>query len=791
MNPAFVNLPAGQSYVAEQQFNAMKAGMISLIEGLQDKINQGIVKLGIYKAPESCSDDGGPLDEGTVIRLSESYSSILSAANSVTYFQSNDEYWNKTQWQNIYDNLTDGPESRDFADATVIYLTDIIGGSYYYQNSGDPPPYNTPPGCGAWYNPCDNTPNIGVVEWGCESCSLPWQTAGDCGPRSWMLNVATLFKTGLYGGINGKQVTWKIVAGRHLYVSSYNVGPYQHYWTQMASGPEPANKFTDTNNYFHLESLPFTNPNSYWKGWSASTWQEVLDVSCEENGDPAVTGSTDFDYYMAKPCCNGVQPDPIYVTADSDWSPVVNTNGNVADGFSYNGSCYYFYSAVTSEYSASTVYTVASGDTTFRLCLDSNCCNTINYAKFNNCCDDSYSVTVAYDTDLVGTPSVGDVIFLPGYTANTLSGEGSYIGGCYEYVSSVPTPSDPVYAFATDFSEKGCDSQDDFDCPTCPSPSASSTPTVTPTPSVTPTVSVTPAVSNSQTVTPTATPTPTPTPSPNTLLAQKFSACTEFEDNRIVPYLHIATAFTYNSVNYSIPTIINTVCDLSPLMDTTTTVVTAESIEAAAYYHYTNSSMVSSAPWLLSEAGTPSSLAAFLYWSNNTTDYTLSGYSSCQLPEILYGTGLTATCTGIDTDTGCTWNVELIDRTQHCMTYLGEFETTEPIYANRLIIEYSDCDTCQGICNPQDIVVLMDQSGSVGSANWQDMQDGVIAIANDLEARMNLGEVRMAAIRWSNCNSTTQIVGLTSNPHYIYKCCRYRTICGRGDICFTSVTRRI
>ena len=105
-----------------------------------------------------------------------------------------------------------------------------------------------------------------------------------------MLNVATLFKTGLYGGINGKQVTWKIVAGRHLYVSSYNVGPYQHYWTQMASGPEPANKFTDTNNYFHLESLPFTNPNSYWKGWSASTWQEVLDVSCEENGDPAVTG---------------------------------------------------------------------------------------------------------------------------------------------------------------------------------------------------------------------------------------------------------------------------------------------------------------------------------------------------------------------------------------------------------------------------------------------------------------------------------------------------------------------
>ena len=49
MNPAFVNLPGGQSYVATEQFNAMKAGMISLIEGLQDKINQGIVKLGIYK----------------------------------------------------------------------------------------------------------------------------------------------------------------------------------------------------------------------------------------------------------------------------------------------------------------------------------------------------------------------------------------------------------------------------------------------------------------------------------------------------------------------------------------------------------------------------------------------------------------------------------------------------------------------------------------------------------------------------------------------------------------------
>ena len=59
---------------------------------------------------------------------------------------------------------------------------------------------------------------------------------------------------------------------------------------------------------------------------------------------------------------------------------------------------------VTSEYSASTVYTVASSDTTYRLCLDSNCCNTIDYGKFNNCCDDSYSVTAKYDTDLVGTP---------------------------------------------------------------------------------------------------------------------------------------------------------------------------------------------------------------------------------------------------------------------------------------------------------------------------------------------------------------------------------------------------
>ena len=107
---------------------------------------------------------------------------------------------------------------------------------------------------------------------------------------------------------------------------------------------------------------------------------------------------------MAKPCCEGLQPENLYVTVDSSWSPVVNTNGDNADGFEYNGSCYYFYSAVTSDYSGATVYTVYSGNTLFRLCLEGTCCNTIDYATFVNCCDSDYTITAVYDTDIAGYP---------------------------------------------------------------------------------------------------------------------------------------------------------------------------------------------------------------------------------------------------------------------------------------------------------------------------------------------------------------------------------------------------
>ena len=71
LNPKF-DISASPA-ASELMFNAMKQGLISLIESMQEKINQGIVKIGIFKAPTNCTD------VGSVIGLSESYNNILSA----------------------------------------------------------------------------------------------------------------------------------------------------------------------------------------------------------------------------------------------------------------------------------------------------------------------------------------------------------------------------------------------------------------------------------------------------------------------------------------------------------------------------------------------------------------------------------------------------------------------------------------------------------------------------------------------------------------------------------------
>ena len=118
--------------------------------------------------------------------------------------------------------------------------------------------------------------------------------------------------------------------------------------------------------------------------------------------------------------------------------------------------------------------------------------------------------------------------------------------------------------------------------------------------------------------------------------------------------------YEYLGVEYDIPTQIDTVCDLQPLMNTGTTVVTAEAIEAASYYHYQNGSY-SNAPWLSEESGQSVPVFIFQYWQGNTTDYTLSA-ETCQLPDVLYGTGTTE-----NTKRGTVFSVDLTDESSYCI----------------------------------------------------------------------------------------------------------------------------
>jgi hypothetical protein len=70
------------------------------------------------------------------------------------------------------------------------------------------------------------------------------------------------------------------------------------------------------------------------------------------------------------------------------------------------------------------------------------------------------------------------------------------------------------------------------------------------------------------------------------------------------------------------------------------------------------------------------------------------------------------------------------------------------------------------LCADQDIVILIDQSGSIGSqSNFDFLVNGAIEIANSLEDRMDAGEVQIGAYKWSSCSEDKieLLTGLTSN----------------------------
>ena len=252
-----------------------------------------------------------------------------------------------------------------------------------------------------------NSPTYQHIVTGCEDCF--GQGGGvfadsDCGPRYWMKLMANAYKTGAMGGFNGKQVIYKVVIG-------YRRDQDGPIYIDMVSGPQPANEDTETLNYI----LSTGGGNSTWEIFRDTKYLNLVENVCEEIDDPSVSGDPTFNYYEARPCCDGVIPSSIIVSVDDTWSPTVNSsNSEMADGFNYNGNCYYFYSATTTSFSGYSETTVFSGDSTYRLCLPSyGCCDDIEKAKFVSCCDNTLSIVVSYNESIAGTPSTGDVIYTP------------------------------------------------------------------------------------------------------------------------------------------------------------------------------------------------------------------------------------------------------------------------------------------------------------------------------------------------------------------------------------------
>jgi len=312
------------------------------------------------------------------------------------------------------------------------------------------------------------------------------------------------------------------------------------------------------------EDYIFTTPED----WSATTWQDINQL-CNTYTEPIDVDGTGPCFYVAKGCCSAnIQ----YVAVDCKVTITPNSDGFVTE----DGTCYYFVNTPPNDsYSAYTQYTLFEDDIVSNICSqtsDPDCrCVTTFTAEFEDCCGQGDSIFVTYDTDNTGgQPSVGDGIIY----------EDSQ---CYFYnggPTNITQYSDIIVTeFITDICNNRCTGT------FCPTPTPTTTPTVTQTPTVTPSVTNSQTPTKTTTPTPTTTPTVTPTPSTPSISAQKFSACTPSESTDIIPYIHGITAYTYNSVEYTVPLVINNVCDLSPMMNSSFE-ITKNDIWVAANFHF-------------------------------------------------------------------------------------------------------------------------------------------------------------------------------------------------------------
>lgn len=493
---------------------------------------------------------------------------------------------------------------------------------------------------------------------------------------------------------------------------------------QMASqmklgiyGSAPSIKFIAVNLVSGYQSQLISiasGSDNYFSASTFSDWQTVVsdqvsDESCVDN--PYLNDG--FDYYLATACCDFISD--VYVAVDSTYTV------NSGDGFYYLDNCYEFSGSPSNSFSGDVITIVDNTDIVSNICTSCDC-SFIKLGLFRNCCIylEPLYIPLAFNSN-INPPSVGMSV--------------QFSGQCFELLS-LTGGTEPL-AYVNVFDED-CDKIRDL-CPDCDPPSNSQTPT----PTITPTISVTPTITPTITLTPTITPTASGDPSYE--YRQIRTCC----PNKTSPtdYVLVNLRFDYGTapnvgqIIHFGATIANT-----PSCGTVISDGVLTGTDSAGWTAHTsctdclgsNDYFCSSQFWLGCGTGE-------IYNLFDLTDGILEG-------EINSTSGFTITGqSGDPLDDSCLTPISGVSVADN--TTFGNFSSTG----------YTNCSDCLGTCNPQDMVILMDQSGSVGSSNWESMKDGVIEIANGLQSRMDLGEVRLGAIRWSNCSSTSLVQSLTSN----------------------------
>jgi hypothetical protein len=161
----------------ESRFNAMKDGLLEYLSSIEDDINNGTIRVGLYRKLTVCNGDSGQ-----VLALSENYGQIVSEVNGMSY--SDVHLLNSLSvYQDIYDELT-GNNSRPGATGTVVVLTDTM--------------YDGIAGNSCW-TPASNVWWAYLVK----------------------VNFLNNMKLGWVNGIGGKQIRVQIVEGISDYLASY------------------------------------------------------------------------------------------------------------------------------------------------------------------------------------------------------------------------------------------------------------------------------------------------------------------------------------------------------------------------------------------------------------------------------------------------------------------------------------------------------------------------------------------------------------------------------------------